>query len=81
MGALAPEGPNRIARGRATEPAANAWVDSALCTSCDECVRKYPSLFVYNGDKLATVKDSRGGSFRDLVRAAEACAARVIHPG
>jgi len=61
--------------------ASDVWVDSALCTSCDECVRKYPAVFVYNADKQATVKDPRGGSFRDLVRAAEACPARVIHPG
>jgi len=65
----------------AATPPSEVWIDSALCTSCDECTRKYPSIFVYNSDKQATVKNPRGGSFRDLVKAAEACPARIIHPG
>jgi pyruvate-ferredoxin/flavodoxin oxidoreductase len=44
-------------------------------------VRKYPAIFIYNGDKQAIVKNARGGTFRDLVLAAEKCTARVIHPG
>ncbi len=59
----------------------DVWIDSALCTSCDECVRKVPAVFAYNSDKQAYVKNPRGGSYRDLVRAAEACPASVIHPG
>jgi len=70
----------------AAEPAAapaqeDAWIDTALCTSCDECIRKYPSIFAYNADKQAYVKDPRGGTFKDLVSAAEMCTAKVIHPG
>jgi pyruvate-ferredoxin/flavodoxin oxidoreductase len=65
----------------AAAPTAEAWLDSALCTSCDDCTRKFPGIFAYNADKQAYVKNPRGGSFRDLVRAAEACPARVIHPG
>ena len=61
--------------------AEEAWVDTPMCTSCDECVRKYPAIFVYNGDKQAIVKNARGGTFRDLVLAAEKCTAKVIHPG
>jgi pyruvate-ferredoxin/flavodoxin oxidoreductase len=52
-----------------------------MCTSCDECTRKFPAIFAYNGDKQAFVKNARGGSFRDLVLAAEACTAKIIHPG
>lgn len=65
----------------AQDEAEEAWVDTAMCTSCDECVRKFPAVFVYNGDKQAIVKNARGGSFRDLVMAAEKCTAKVIHPG
>jgi pyruvate-ferredoxin/flavodoxin oxidoreductase len=65
----------------AAAPTTDAWVDSALCTSCDECTRKYPAIFAYDSNKQAFVKNARGGAFRDLVRAAEACPARVIHPG
>ena len=63
------------------ETAEEAWVDTAMCTSCDECTRKFPAIFAYNGDKQAFVKNSRGGSFHDLVLAAEACTAKIIHPG
>jgi ferredoxin len=76
---------SEVARPPAMSPLADgpeeAWVDTPLCTSCDECVRKAPGAFVYNADKQAYVKDPRGASFRDLVLAAEACTARIIHPG
>lgn len=57
------------------------WIDTPLCTSCDECIRKSPGIFAYNGNKQAYVKNARGGSFRELVIAAEACTAKIIHPG
>ena len=60
---------------------AEAWVDTAGCTSCDECVRKHPGIFAYDGNKQAFVKFARGGSYKELVLAAEVCTARVIHPG
>ncbi len=72
-----PAAPEAAAAAEAEE----AWVDTALCTSCDECTRKYPAIFAYNGDKQAYVKSPRGGTFRDLVQAAEVCTAKVIHPG
>ncbi len=67
----------------ASEPAEEeeAWVDTALCTSCDECTRKVPQVFVYNGNKQAYVKNPRGAPFRDIVAAAELCTAKIIHPG
>lgn len=74
----------RTAAVAAAPPAAAseaAWVDTALCTSCDECVRKFPAVFVYNANKQAVIQNPRGGSFRDLVVAAESCTAKIIHPG
>ena len=65
----------------ASDVAEEAWVDTVLCTSCDECTRKFPGIFAYNADKQAFVKNPRGGSFRDLVIAAESCTAKIIHPG
>jgi pyruvate-ferredoxin/flavodoxin oxidoreductase len=38
-------------------------------------------LFLYNDDKKAYISDPALGTFQDLVRAAEKCPARVIHPG
>jgi hypothetical protein len=57
------------------------WIDTELCTSCDECTRLNPRLFAYNENKQAYIKDPRGGTFEELVRGAERCTARIIHPG
>jgi pyruvate-ferredoxin/flavodoxin oxidoreductase len=57
------------------------WIESAVCTSCDECKRINSKIFAYDQDKHAYVKDPKGGPYKDLVRAAEKCTAQVIHPG
>ena len=58
-----------------------AYIDSARCTSCDECTNVNNRLFAYNGDKQAYVKDARAGTFQQLVIAAERCPVSIIHPG
>jgi pyruvate-ferredoxin/flavodoxin oxidoreductase len=68
-------------------PAASAdgyaapWIESANCTSCDECITINPKIFAYDDHKHAYVKNPKGGPYKDLVRAAEKCTAQVIHPG
>lgn len=57
------------------------WLETEACTSCDECTRINDKIFAYNKDKKAYIKDPAGGPYQDLVRAAEKCTARVIHPG
>jgi ferredoxin len=57
------------------------WVDSALCTTCNECTNLNGRLFAYNADKQATIADASAGTYEELVRAAEKCPARCIHPG
>jgi ferredoxin len=57
------------------------YVDSALCTTCNECTNLNGRLFAYNADKQAYIADASAGTFDDLVRAAEKCPARCIHPG
>ena len=57
------------------------WIDTPQCTSCDECVRLNPKIFVYNDQKKAIIKNPQGGPYKDLVKAAERCTAQVIHPG
>lgn len=59
----------------------SAWIDTENCTSCDECVTINPKIFAYDDRKKAFVKDPDGGPFKDIVKAAERCTARVIHPG
>ena len=66
----------------ADEPLAmEPYIDSALCTSCNECTNISKKLFAYNGDKQAYIKDPRGGTFAQLVKAAELCPVSIIHPG
>jgi pyruvate-ferredoxin/flavodoxin oxidoreductase len=57
------------------------WLETEECTSCDECTQLNPKIFTYNTDKKAYIKDPDAGPYQDLVKAAEKCTARVIHPG
>lgn len=58
-----------------------AYIDSFLCTSCNECINLNPRMFNYNGDRQAVIADPSAGTYAELVKAAEACPARCIHPG
>ena len=40
-----------------------------------------PKYFSYDDQNLAYVLDPQGGSYKDIVRAAEKCTAGCIHPG
>ncbi|MGH0037914.1 MAG: 2-oxoacid:acceptor oxidoreductase family protein [Myxococcota bacterium] len=57
------------------------WIDSAECTACDECINLNPEIFAYGDDGKAYIANPEGGPYSDLVKAAERCTARVIHPG
>jgi len=60
---------------------AEPWLDSALCTTCNECTNLNGRMFRYNANKQAYLADQGAGTFEQLVRAAEKCPARCIHPG
>ncbi len=64
-----------------TEDFGDPWIDSPLCTTCNDCIDLNAQVFVYNEDKQAYIKDATAGTFDVIVRAAEACPARCIHPG
>ncbi len=57
------------------------WIDTDECTSCDECINLNPKIFAYNDKKKAFIQNAEGGPYQDLVKAAEKCTARIIHPG
>lgn len=59
----------------------DAYIDTPLCTSCDECTKLDSAIFAYNENKQAYIKDDRGGPYSNIVRAAELCPVRLIHPG
>lgn len=58
-----------------------AWIDTPLCTSCNECINLNKKIFAYDENKQAFVADPKGGPFVDIVKAAENCPVRIIHPG
>lgn len=58
-----------------------AWVETALCTACNECININKQIFQYNANKQAFVANPAGGPFSDIVKAAEGCPVSIIHPG
>ncbi|MCB1158657.1 MAG: ferredoxin, partial [Leptospiraceae bacterium] len=73
--------PQQPQAGPSEKPKEELWIDSSLCTACDECVTINRNIFAYNSEKQAIVKNPRGGPFKDMVKAAEKCSAGIIHPG
>jgi ferredoxin len=57
------------------------YIDSVLCTTCNECTNLNNRMFRYNDNKQAFVADPKAGTFAELVQAALKCPARCIHPG
>ena len=57
------------------------FIDTPLCTTCNECTNLNPQMFKYNADKQAFLADAKAGTFLQLVTAAEKCPASCIHPG
>lgn len=68
------------------EPAAaivsdDPYIESARCTSCNECTNVNSKMFAYDDNKQAYIADPDAGTFRQLVEAAEGCQVSIIHPG
>ena len=57
------------------------WIDTPLCTSCNDCLPINPLLFIYNEEKQALLGDLSVATYAQLVQAAELCPAKCIHPG
>ena len=57
------------------------WIESPECTACDECTAINANIFEYNDQKQAPVKNPKGGTYKDIVKAAEKCTSGCIHPG
>ena len=57
------------------------YIDTPLCTTCNECTQLNGRMFVYNDNKQAIIQDAAAGPFKDLVLAAERCPVHIIHPG
>nr|VFJ46912.1 MAG: Ferredoxin [Candidatus Kentron sp. DK] len=64
----------------APESGGEPWIDTPLCTSCNECTDLNPRLFVYDDNKQAEIGDLSAGTREEWLQAAEICPAQCIHP-
>ncbi len=62
-------------------PADEPYIETARCTTCDECTTLNSRMFAYDENKQAIIADLGAGSYRQMVEAAEACQVAIIHPG
>ncbi|SNT09782.1 ferredoxin [Tropicimonas sediminicola] len=87
--ALAPEPAPAVAEAPpvAAEPADEGaadgvpWIETARCTTCNECTQVNSAMFRYNENMQAYIADPDAGTYRQLVEAAEGCQVSIIHPG
>jgi pyruvate-ferredoxin/flavodoxin oxidoreductase len=57
------------------------YIESKLCTACDECITIDPNIFAYDSNKQAFIKNAKGGPYKNLLKASKKCSAKIIHPG
>jgi len=58
-----------------------AYIETARCTTCNECTQINNKMFKYDDNKQAYIADPDAGTYRQLVEAAESCQVSIIHPG
>jgi hypothetical protein len=58
-----------------------AYIETARCTSCNECTQINDKMFGYDANKQASIINLDAGTYRQLVEAAENCQISIIHPG
>jgi hypothetical protein len=63
------------------QPSDDPWIETARCTSCNECIQINGKMFGYDANKQATILNPDAGTYRQLVEAAESCQVAIIHPG
>jgi ferredoxin len=57
------------------------YIDTPLCTSCNDCMKVNAQVFQYNENKQAYLGDVSKATYEQLVLAAEKCPVHIIHPG
>lgn len=68
----------------AAQPAKSSdepYIETARCSTCNECTQINDRMFAYNDNKQAYIADADAGTYRELVEAAESCQLAIIHPG
>ena len=79
LAADAPPAPEQVAVQEHSPD--EAYIDTARCSSCDECTQINNRMFAYDENKQAYIADINAGTYAQLVEAAESCQVAVIHPG
>ena len=62
-------------------PSDEPYIETARCTSCNECTQINDKMFGYDTNKQAFIINPDAGTYRQLVEAAENCQISIIHPG
>ena len=62
-------------------PPGEAYIETARCTTCNECTQINDKMFGYDANKQASIINLTAGTYRQLVEAAESCQVSIIHPG
>ena len=73
--------PATAAEATPEKPADEPYIETARCTSCNECTQINDKMFGYDTNKQASIIDPDAGTYRQLVEAAESCQVSIIHPG
>ncbi|HUS55251.1 MAG TPA: ferredoxin [Thermohalobaculum sp.] len=76
-----PEAPETDGGAEPAGAGARLWIETSRCTTCNECTQINNRLFAYNENMQAYVADPEGGTYREIVEAAESCQVSIIHPG
>ncbi|MDP2367684.1 hypothetical protein [Rhodoferax sp.] len=58
-----------------------AYIETARCSTCNECTQINNKMFAYDRNQQAYIADINAGTYAQLVEAAESCQVSVIHPG
>lgn len=69
------------AEPEAERASGDPYVETARCSSCNECIQLNGKMFAYDANQQARIVDPDAGTYRELVEAAESCQVAVIHPG
>jgi hypothetical protein len=57
------------------------YIETPRCTTCNECTQISDRIFAYDANKQAFIANPDGGTYAQLVEAAESCQVSIIHPG
>ena len=73
--------PETVVEGESEPSPDEAYIETARCTTCNECTQINDKMFAYDDNRQAYIADRTAGTYAQLVEAAESCQVSIIHPG